>query len=117
MACQLEAQGYVQVAPSNRVKMPKVGKPFIRIIEFDEFERILKACTPPHEVGPTADCNAARNRAIFWVLWDTGIRLAELCDLRLYNLDRVKGAIIVHWKGDNEWRSALVRTALRALLL
>ncbi|MFL5662365.1 MAG: tyrosine-type recombinase/integrase [Ktedonobacteraceae bacterium] len=113
----LEAQGYVQVAPSNRVKMPKVGKPLIRIIEFDEFERILKACTPPREVGPTADCNAARNRAIFWVLWDTGIRLAELCDLRLYNLDRDKGAIIVHGKGDKERRIALGRNALRALLL
>src|SRR5258708_1884509 len=113
----LEAQGYVQVAPSNRVKMPKVGKPFIRIIEFDEFERILKACTPPHEVGPTADCNAARNRAIFWVLWDTGIRLAELCDLRLYNLDRDNGAISVHGKGDKERRIALGRNALRALLL
>jgi site-specific recombinase XerD len=113
----LEAEGYVQVAPSNHVKMPKVGKPLIRIIEFDEFERMLKACTPPHEFGPTTDCNAARNRAILWVLWDTGIRLAELCDLRLANLDRDKGAIIVHGKGNKERRIALGRNALRALLL
>ena len=113
----LEVQGYVQVAPSNHVKMPKVGKPLIRIIEFDEFERMLKACTPPHEVGPTTDCNAARNRAILWLLWDTGIRLAELCDLRLANFDRDKGAIIVHGKGDKERRIALGRNALRALLL
>jgi site-specific recombinase XerD len=113
----LEAEGYVEAAPSNRVKMPKVGKPLIRIIEFDEFERILKACAPPHEVGPITDCNAARNRAIFWVLWDTGIRLAELCDLRLSNFDRDKGVIIVHGKGDKERRIALGRNALRALLL
>src|SRR5438067_44368 len=63
----LEAQGYVEVAPSNHVKMPKIGKPLIRIIEFDEFERMLKACMPPHEVGPITDRNAARNRAIFWL--------------------------------------------------
>ncbi len=113
----LEAEGYVQVSPAHHVKMPKVGKPLIRIIEFDEFERILKACTPPHEVGPTTDCNAARNRAIFWVLWDTGIRLAELCDLRLSNFNREKGAIIVHGKGDKERRIALGRNALRSLLL
>jgi site-specific recombinase XerD len=100
----LEIEGYVEIAPSNRVKMPKIGKPLIRIIEFDEFERILKACTPPQEVGPTADRNAARNRAIFWVLWDTGIRLAELCDLRFSNFDRDKGVIIVHGKGDKERR-------------
>src|SRR5438132_8434066 len=43
----LESEGYVDVAPSSRVKMPKYGKPLIRIIEFDEFERMLKACTPP----------------------------------------------------------------------
>lgn len=113
----LEMQGYVEVAPSNRVKMPKVGRPLIRIIEFEEFERMLKACTPPHETGPLTERNAARNRAIFWVLWDTGIRLAELCDLRLSNLDRDKGVIIVHGKGDKERRIALGRNALRTLLL
>ena len=113
----LEAEGYVQVAPSNHVKMPKVGKPLIRIIEFEEFERLLKACMPSHEVGPITDMNAARNRAILWLLWDTGIRLAELCDLRLANLDRDKGAIIVLGKGNKERRIALGRNALRALLL
>ena len=113
----MEVQGYVQVAPSNHVKMPKVGKPLIRIIEFDEFERMLKACTPPRETGPITDMNAARNRAILWLLWDTGIRLAELCDLRLANFDRQKGVIIVHGKGNKERRVALGRNALRTLLL
>src|SRR5579872_6534136 len=113
----LELEGYVQQSPATRVKMPKVGKPLIRIIEFEEFERMLQACTPPHEVGPTTDRNAARNRAIFWLLWDTGIRLAELCDLRLSNFDRDKGVIIVHGKGDKERRIALGRNALRTLLL
>ncbi|GLV58972.1 tyrosine recombinase XerD [Dictyobacter sp. S3.2.2.5] len=113
----LEAEGYVEVAPSNRVKMPKLSKPLIRIIEFEEFERMLKACTPPREVGPTAGCNAARNRAILWVLWDTGIRLAELCGLRFSNFDRDKGVIIVHGKGNKERRIALGRNALRTLLL
>lgn len=113
----MELQGYVSVSPAHLVKMPKVGKPLIRIIEFEEFERMLKACTPPHETGPMTDMNAARNRAIFWVLWDTGIRLAELCDLRLSNFDRQKGVIIVHGKGNKERRVALGRNALRALLL
>ena len=78
---------------------------------------MLQTCTPPHEVGPTTDRNAARNRAIFWLLWDTGIRLAELCDLRLSNFDRTKGVIIVLGKGDKERRIALGRKALRPLLL
>lgn len=113
----LEAQGYVAASPASHVKMPKVGRPLIRIIEFDEFERMLKACAPLHEFGPMADCNAARNRAILWLLWDTGIRLAELCNLRLSDLDRSRGVIVVHGKGDKERRIAIGRTALRALLL
>ena len=61
--------------PFERVAFPKVGKPLIRTIEPEEFERLLVACTPPGEVGPLADRAAARNRAILWVLYDTGIRL------------------------------------------
>ncbi len=113
----LELEEYVEVTPSKNVKMPKVGKPLIRIIEFEEFERMLQACTPAHEVGPLTDINAARNRAILWLLWDTGIRLAELCDLRLANFNRDKGMIIVHGKGEKERRIALGRNALRTLLL
>lgn len=78
---------------------------------------MLKACAPPHETGPITDINAARNRAILWVLWDIGIRLAELCGLRLANFDRDKGTIIVHGKGNKERRIALGRNAQHSLLL
>ncbi len=73
----LVAQRYVPMSLANHVKIPDAGIPLIRMIEFDEFERMLQACTPPHEVGPTTDRNAARNRAIFWMLWDTGIWRTE----------------------------------------
>ena len=63
--------------PFDRVVFPKVGKPLIRTIEPEEFELLLLACTPPGEVGPLVDRAAARNRAILWLLYDTGIRLGE----------------------------------------
>jgi hypothetical protein len=77
--------------PFERVSFPKVGKPLIRTIEPEEFERRLVACTPPGEVGPLADRAAARNRAILWLLYDTGIRLSELCGLRTADFDRKHG--------------------------
>ena len=49
---------------SSRVKLPKLEKPLIRIIEFEEFETLLEACEPPQEKSITADRNTARNRAI-----------------------------------------------------
>jgi site-specific recombinase XerD len=102
--------------PFDRVVFPKVGKPLIRIIEPEEFERLLVACTPPGEVGALADRAAARNRAILWVLYDTGIRLSELCGLRTGDFDRKHGLIIVKGKGSKERRIALGQNCLRHLL-
>src|SRR5207245_9091471 len=69
--------------PFDRVTFPKVGKPLIRPIEPEDFARLLLACTPPGEMGPLADRAAARNRAILWLLYATGIRLSELLGLKL----------------------------------
>jgi integrase/recombinase XerD len=112
----LVAEQYIEENPAERVQLPKLEKPLIRIIEFEEFEKLLAACAAPQEKGFIADRNAARNRAILWVLWDTGIRVGELCDLRLSNFDRRQGTLIVFGKGRKERRVALGRNALRALL-
>jgi site-specific recombinase XerD len=112
----LMAEQYIEENPAERVELPKLEKPLIRIIEFEEFEALLSACAAPQEKGFIADRNAARNRAILWVLWDTGIRVGELCDLRLSNFDRRQGTLIVFGKGKKERRVALGRNALRALL-
>src|SRR5438046_7042494 len=79
--------------PFDRVTFPKVGKPLIQTIDADEFERLLLACTPPHESGPIAERAAVRNRAILWVLYDTGIRVSELCGLRLGDFGRKTGVL------------------------
>ena len=102
--------------PFDRVAFPKVGKPLIRTIEPEEFERLLLACTPPGEVGALADRAAARNRAILWLLYDTGIRLSELCGLRTGDFDRKHGMIVVLGKGSKERRIALGTNCLRNLL-
>ncbi len=112
----LIAEQYLEENPAERFKLPKLEKPLIRIIEFGVFEALLSACAAPQEKGFIADRNAARNRANLWVLWDTGIRVGELCDLRLSNFDRRQGTLIVLGKGRKERRVALGRNALRALL-
>ena len=106
----------IERSPFDRVVFPKVGKPLIRTIEPEEFERLLLACTPPGEVGPFVDRAAARNRAILWVLYDTGIRLSELCGLRLRDFDRKHGLLTVLGKGSKERRIALGNNCLRNLL-
>ncbi len=101
--------------PFERVVFPKVGRPLIQTITPEEFEQLLLACAPPHETGPFAERAAVRNRAILWLLYDTGIRLSELINLRLDNLDRKHGVVTVMGKGAKERRVALGQNCLRHL--
>jgi len=102
--------------PFDRIVFPKVGRPLIQTIEPEEFERLLHACVPPNETGPIADQAAVRNRAILWLLYDTGIRVSELCGLRVGDFDRRHGVITVTGKGSKERRVALGQNCLRRLL-
>ncbi len=101
--------------PFDEVSFPKVGKPLIKIFTEEEFEKLLWACAPPNEKSPLAERAAVRNRAILWVLYDTGIRVSELCGLRLDNVDRKQGLITVWGKGSKERRIAMGQNCLRNL--
>jgi len=101
--------------PFERVVFPKVGRPLIQTITTEEFEQLLLACAPPHETGPYAERAAVRNRAILWLLYDTGIRVSELTHLHVSDLDRKKGVVTVLGKGAKERRVALGQNCLRNL--
>ncbi len=105
----------LDVNPFERVAFPKVGRPLIQTITTEEFERLLLACAPPHETGPYAERAAVRNRAILWLLYDTGIRVSELTNLRLSDFDRKHGVVTVMGKGAKERRVALGQNCLRNL--
>jgi len=105
----------LEVNPFDRVVFPKVGRPLIQTITTEEFEKLLLACAPPHETGPFAERAAVRNRAILWLLYDTGIRVSELIHLRVGDLERKKGVVTVLGKGAKERRVALGQNCLRNL--
>ena len=102
--------------PFDQVIFPKVGRPLIQTIEPEEFERLLHACAPPNESGWLVERAVARNRAIFWVFYDTGIRVSELCGLRVGDFDRKHGLLTVTGKGSKQRRIALGNTCQRNLL-
>ena len=111
----LVRRGTLERNPFDRVVFPKVGRPLIQIITTEEFEKLLLACAPPNETGPFAERATVRNRAILWLLYDTGIRVSELCGLRLGDFDRKHGLITVKGKGSKERRIALGINCLRNL--
>jgi site-specific recombinase XerD len=101
--------------PFEEVTFPKVGRPLIKTLSEEEFEKLLWACAPPNEKSPLAERAAVRNRAILWVLYDTGIRVSELCGLRLSSVDRKQGVLTVWGKGSKERRIALGQNCQRNL--
>jgi site-specific recombinase XerD len=109
-------QKTIQENPFDRVAFPKVGKPLIQTVTEEEFERLLIACALPHAIGPVAERATIRNRAILWLFYDTGIRVSELTNLRLGDLNRKQGVITVKGKGSKERRIALGENCLRHLL-
>lgn len=108
-------RGTLEVNPFDRVVFPKVGRPLIQTITDEEFEQLLLACAPPNETSRFAERAAVRNRAILWLLYDTGVRVSELIHLRVDDLDRKKGVITVLGKGSKERRIALGQNCLRNL--
>ena len=102
--------------PFDQVAFPKVGRPLIQTIEPEEFERLLQACAPQGESGWLVERAIVRNRAILWVFYDTGIRVSELCGLRVGDFDRKHGLLTVTGKGSKQRRIALGNTCQRHLL-
>jgi integrase len=92
--------------PFAHLLLPQMQNRLLRPLEPEEWEQLLLACHPPKETGKLADQATARNRAILWVLFDTGMRASEVCALRLVDVDREQGILRVRGKGadvDPAW--------------
>jgi len=88
----------------------------LRPLEPEEWEQLLLACHLPKETGVLAERATARNRAILWVLFETGMRASEVCGLRLVDVDREQGILRVRGKGSQQRRLTLGHEGLRHLL-
>ena len=94
----LVRQGYVSetLFPKDAVPQAQQGLP--QPVEPETFVRLLHACQLPGSPGGQNAGMMARNRAILWLLLDTGLQVSELCGLRLADVDRVSGTVTVRGK-------------------
>lgn len=83
--------------PKNPTAGIRVAMPPTRVTQLltlPELQQLLK-------VRRGSDFLAVRDRAIIMVLADTGVRISELLDMRLAEIDVVAGTIVVRGKGAN----------------
>ena len=92
-------KGYLEQTPFGKAIMPKAGKKVLHLIEPGECERLFLACRAGADSDASVERTATRNRAILWVLLDTGMRVSELCGLRLVDVDREQRALLVQRRG------------------
>jgi site-specific recombinase XerD len=91
------AEGVLEHDPTARLKLPKAEKKYIRVFSDEEIKQMHEACVPPSN-GLRPDVRrmmAARNRAVLWVLLDTGMRASELRGMRFMDFDRKRGTIYI----------------------
>jgi integrase/recombinase XerD len=78
--------------PTALVDRPKVPRRIPRVLRFDEVERLLEA--------PPADTDRGiLHRAMLHLMYASGLRVTELCRLRVAELDLQRGLVAVLGKG------------------
>ena len=104
----LAKQNYIPFSPATEIELPKQPKTLPKsILSADEVERILQQ---PDITTPLG----IRDRAIFEVLYSTGIRRAEVCSLDIDNIHVDRQVLFIH-QGKGQ-RDRYVPIGMRALL-
>ena len=82
--------------PFNHLKTPRIDKRVVQALTPTEIERLFKECSGKSMMD-------VRNKAILSVFLDTGLRVSELANLLLEDLDVDTGSILVrHGKGGKQ---------------
>ncbi|MBI9045153.1 MAG: tyrosine-type recombinase/integrase [Anaerolineaceae bacterium] len=98
-------EGYVKEHIIRKIPKPRHESPVIEPFTKDQIEALLKACenkkaynTKNKTIKIKRD-TAVRDKAIIMVLLDTGIRVSEICDICIQDLNLTEKTIKVGGKG------------------
>lgn len=94
-------KGYLESTPFVKGTIPNAERNPIHLIDAEEFERLLLACQIDEEGA--ASRAAVRNRTILWMFLDTGMRVSELCGLRLSDVNREQGKLRIGAGEKERW--------------
>jgi site-specific recombinase XerD len=105
--------GAVAADPSLGLSAPRGEGRLPRVLRQDELNVLLEA--PPARVHEDDPAIRARDDAVLEVLYGSGLRVGELCDLSLADLDLTRGRATVWGKGGKQRIVPLGEPAVGAL--
>lgn len=91
----LVAEGFIQENPFATVKVPKAPSKIVPSLSSGQLVSLINAIDLSHPQG-------CRDHAIVLLLVDTGMRVSELCGIRLDDIDLGKRLIKICGKGNRE---------------
>ncbi len=103
-----ERRGVAVTNPMTAIRTPKQGKRLPKSITIDQIEKLLVTPTDNDVLG-------MRDRAMLETLYSTGIRVSELVDINVDDLDENGEAMRVRGKGKRERIAPLGNHALAAI--
>lgn len=91
----LVLEDYIQIDPTELLESPKIGFKLPDVLTVEEIDSIISTIDLSQQEGQ-------RNRAILEVLYSCGLRVSELCNLKLSDLYLQEGFIKVNGKGNKQ---------------
>lgn len=98
-------RGYVKSNPLSTIRTPKQDKRLPKYLDEHEVRKLLETPNASTLLG-------CRDRAMLETMYSTGVRVSELVDLNLADIDFVGEALHVRGKGKKERITPIAPTAL-----
>lgn len=102
--------GRIDSLPTELLPMPQIGEHLPEVLSVEEIDSIIAAADLHEQEGH-------RNRTIIEMLYSCGLRVSELCELRLSDIFRAEGFVRVTGKGRKQRLVPISDRALRELSL
>jgi integrase/recombinase XerD len=99
-------EDYITNDPTMLIENPKIGLKLPEVLSVDEIELIISSIDLSNKQGE-------RNRAILETLYSCGLRVTELINLKISNINFNEGYIKVIGKGDKERLTPIGSNALK----
>jgi integrase/recombinase XerD len=101
-------EGYVQDDPAATIESPRFRQSLPEFLSLEEVDRLLRQPDTTATVG-------IRDRAMIELMYSCGLRVSELCGLRVADLEAEAGCLRCVGKGDKERLVPVGREALEAV--
>jgi integrase/recombinase XerC len=111
----LEVAGELPHNPAKWVATPKLGLRLPRAPSEEDTARLIESPPPLDSHHPPADWVQARDQAILELLYGSGLRVSELCQMDRWDLNMANQEARVVGKGDKERIVPLGRASIQAI--